>query len=57
MIALVLNEQQQELVEKNHDLIYWCAKNHKLDLEEYYGDLAIELFAASFAGSRLMGAA
>lgn len=55
MIALVLNEQQQELAEKNHDLIYWYAKNHKLDLEEYYGDLAIELCNAAYHYNESLG--
>lgn len=45
---LVLNERQQELAEKNHDLIYWFAKSRKLDLEEYYGELAIELCKAAY---------
>lgn len=48
MKRLVLNEHQQELAEKNHDLIYWFAKSRKLDLEEYYGELAIELCKAAY---------
>lgn len=55
MIALVLNEQQKELAEKNHDLIYWYARNHKLDLEEYYGDLAIELCNAAYHYDESLG--
>lgn len=55
MIALVLNDQQQELAEKNHDLIYWYARNHKLDLEEYYGDLAIELCNAAYHYDESLG--
>lgn len=55
MIALVLNEQQQELAEKNHDLIYWYARNRKLDLEEYYGELAIELCKAAYHYDESLG--
>lgn len=45
---MVLNEQQKELAEKNHNIIYWIAKKHGLDIEEYYGDLAIALCKAAY---------
>ena len=48
MIDLILNEQQQELAEKNHNLIFWYAKNHRLDIEEYYGELAVALCEAAY---------
>lgn len=47
-MKLVLNKHQQELAEKNHNLIYWFIKKNKLDLEEYYGELAIELCKAAY---------
>lgn len=45
---MVLNDEQQKLAEENHDLIYWFAKNNKLDIDEYYGELAIELCKAAY---------
>lgn len=38
-----LTEKQREIVEKNHNLIYWIAHMKNLDLEEWYDLLAIEL--------------
>lgn len=38
-----LNTEQQELVTKNHRLIYWYAHKNNLNLEEWYDLLAIEL--------------
>ena len=35
-----LTKEQQELVEKNHNLIYGFANKNKLNIEEYYGILA-----------------
>ena len=42
-----LTEQQQELVEKNHNLIYGFANRHKLPIDEYYDILAIGLCKAA----------
>lgn len=38
-----LNDEQRVVVEENHKLIYWYAHRRNLDLEEWYGLLAIEL--------------
>lgn len=38
-----LTEEQAEVVEKNHSLIYWYAKLTHLNLDEWYDLLAIEL--------------
>lgn len=38
-----LTEIQQKLVEDNHKLIYWIISIYKLDVEEFYDILAIEL--------------
>jgi RNA polymerase sigma factor (sigma-70 family) len=38
-----LTVEQQKIVEENHDLIYWFLRLRKLDPEEYYDLLAIEL--------------
>ena len=40
---MVLTEQQKELVEKNHNLIYWVLNKYNLEMSEYYDLLAIEL--------------
>lgn len=43
-----LTSEQAKLVEENHNLIYSYAHTHKLDLEEWYGVLALALcYAAS----------
>lgn len=42
-----LTKEQQELVEKNHNLIYGFANKNKLNIEEYYGILAIGLCKAA----------
>jgi RNA polymerase sigma factor (sigma-70 family) len=55
VIELNLNEQQQELAEKNHNLIYWYARNNRLDLEEYYGELAIVLCKAAYHFDESLG--
>lgn len=41
-----LTEQQSKTVEDNHKLIYWYIHMKHLDLEEWYGLLAIELCTA-----------
>ena len=38
-----LTDEQRELVEENHNLIYWYINRRKLDIEEWYDLLAIEL--------------
>lgn len=38
-----MNKQQQKMVEENHNLIYSYINSHKLDFEEYYDLLAIQL--------------
>lgn len=38
-----LTDEQSQKVEKNHKLIYWYAKIKGLDIEEWYGSLAVEL--------------
>lgn len=38
-----LNAEQRQSVEDNHKLIYWFASLKGLDVEEWYGLLAIEL--------------
>lgn len=38
-----LTETEQKVVEDNHKLIYWFANLKGLDIEEWYGLLAIEL--------------
>lgn len=38
-----LTEEQQKLVADNHNLIYWYAHRHHVNLDEYYDLLAIEL--------------
>lgn len=48
-MSKMLNEKQQELVEKNHNLIYKFAKNKGLAIDEYYGILAIGLCKAALA--------
>lgn len=53
---MVLNKQQQELAEKNHDLIYWYTNKRGLDLDEYYGDLAIALCRAAYHYDESSGA-
>lgn len=42
-----LTKQQQDLVEKNHNLIYGFIHNHKLNVEEYYDILAIAVCKAA----------
>ena len=41
-----LTQEQSEIVEKNHNLIYGYAHSRNLDIEEWYGDLAIALCEA-----------
>lgn len=41
-----LTLEQQKIVEDNHSLIYGFANKHGLDLEKYYGVLAIALCKA-----------
>jgi len=38
-----LTDEQSQKVEKNHKLIYWYVKIKGLDIEEWYGSLAVEL--------------
>lgn len=38
-----LTESQSKLVEQNHNLIYGFAKKYNLDIEEWYGILALAL--------------
>lgn len=38
-----LTTEEKEIIAKNHNLIYGVASKYKLDLEEWYGLLAIEL--------------
>lgn len=38
-----LTPAQQQMVEENHNLIYWYINNHGLEYSEYYDLLAIEL--------------
>lgn len=38
-----LTEEQSEMVEKNHSLIYWYCHRSNLSVNEWYGILAIEL--------------
>jgi len=40
---MTLNDEQRKLVAENHNLIYWYASTFWVDLEEWYGALAIEL--------------
>jgi RNA polymerase sigma factor (sigma-70 family) len=42
----MLNEQQKQLVEENHNLIYGFAHRHNINLNEYYDVLAISLCKA-----------
>lgn len=42
----MLTEYEKQLVTENHNLIYSFADKHKLDLEEYYGILALALCKA-----------
>lgn len=43
MKLIKLTKQQSQIVESNHNLIYGFIHSRNLDLEEYYGILAIEL--------------
>lgn len=38
-----LTKEQSQIVADNHNLIYWYIKMYKLDINEYYDLLAIEL--------------
>lgn len=42
-----LSLEHQQLVADNHNLVYSFADKHKLDLEEYYGILALALCKAA----------
>lgn len=42
----MLTEDQRQLVEENHNLIYGFAHRHHINLDEYYGTLAISLCKA-----------
>lgn len=46
-ITQKLNAEQQKLVADNHNLIYGYAHKKKLDLDEYYGLLALGLCRAA----------
>ena len=41
-----LTEEQRKIIEKNHSLIYGYCKKYNLNIDEYYGDLAIGLCLA-----------
>lgn len=43
----MLTEEERKLVENNHDLIYMLADCLELDIDEYYGLLAISLCHAA----------
>ena len=43
MQDFVMNDEQRELAEKHHDLIYKVANEWGFDVDEYYGDMAIGL--------------
>ena len=45
--ATKLTDDQRKLVEKNHNLIYTFARKYKINLDEYYGLLAIGLCIAA----------
>lgn len=45
-MKLKLTQEESKIVEDNHNLIYWVANKLNLDLEEWYGLLAIELCIA-----------
>lgn len=42
-----LTEEQRKIVEDNHNLIYGYCYKYNLNVEEYYGDLAIALCEAA----------
>lgn len=42
-----LTEEQKKLVEDNHNLIYGYCHRYNLNVEEYYGDLAVTLCEAA----------
>ena len=44
---MVLTKEQQELVEKNHNLIYYAINKFSVPAEEYYGICAIGLCKAA----------
>ena len=44
-----LTESQSKLVEQNHNLIYGFAKKYNLDIEEWYGILALALCKTALA--------
>lgn len=44
-----LTPQQKKLVEDNHNLIYSLAYKKNINLDEFYGDLAIGLCKAALA--------
>ena len=44
-----LTENQSKLVEQNHNLIYGFARKYNLDIEEWYGILALALCKAALA--------
>lgn len=44
-----LTKHQQELIETNHDLIYWFANKFNLEINDYYDILAIGLCYAAKA--------
>lgn len=54
---MTLNSNQQQLVADNHGLIAGYAKTHNLDLEDWYGVLAIGLCKAAFYYDESKGAA
>lgn len=42
-----LTKEQIELIEKNHNLIYWYASKYEVPVDEYYYNLAIGLCRAA----------
>lgn len=50
-----LNEEQKVLVENNHGLIFKFAKDRDIDIEEYYGLLAIGLCKAALIFDESLG--
>lgn len=43
MIKLKLTDEQRQIVEDNHNLIYGYARDNNLDIDDWYGLLSIEL--------------
>lgn len=47
--VMKLTESQSKLVEQNHNLIYGFARKYNLDIEEWYGILALALCKAALS--------